>query len=207
MKRIREWISIKTVKAPGLVVLLGIVVANVVFTCIAALTVMWLAPPSLENTDFWSCLYYAVTMLVTSYIEIVELGETGAVLIIFCMIAVIIGMIAFTGAVIGYMSELIASFIENADSSSRKLRLSDHVVILNWNNRAVEIINELLYKNERKKIIVLVDANKDDILSDINERLSDTVETENEAVREACAHMSFFARRSYYRENRIKNKL
>jgi len=209
MKQIREWISIHTVKTPKLIVLLGIMVANLLFISAAALVVMWLAPPSLEPNDFWSCVFYALTMFLSGYMEtaVDDIGQAGAFFVMFCVFTVIIGMIVFTGAVIGYMTEFISSFVENADSSSRKLHVSHHTVVLNWNNRAPEIINELLCKNTKEKVVILVDNDRDAVLSDINERLSDSIEDGNEAVREAAAQMSFFKRRSYIRKNSIKNKL
>lgn len=180
MNRVREWISVKIAKAPGKMVLLAILAANVIFICLSALVVSWLAPPSLDN-GFWSCIYYVVTMLLSGYMEIVveDIGETGVALVLFCMFNVVVGMIVFTGAVIGYMTDFISGFIEDADSGVRRLRVSDHIVILNWNNRAAEIINELLYKGSREKVVVLAGNDREDVLRDIDERLSETLETEN----------------------------
>jgi len=208
MKKIREWISVKTAKAPTLVVILCILAANIVFLSIAALVIMKLVPPSLENNDYWSCVYYAVTMLATGYMEIIEdVGETGVVLIIFCMFTVIIGMIVLTGAVIGYVTEFISSFISDADAGSRKLYISNHIVILNWNTRAAEIINELLYKNVKEKVVILVDDNKEDVLNDIDERISDTLDDENEAIREESKKLKFGARNKFLRENKLRNRV
>jgi len=185
MSKLREWISIYTAKSPKLIVIIAILVANLFFISIAALIIMWLAPPSMENTDYWHCVYYAVTMLLTGYLEIVvqDIGEIGAVLVVFCVITAMLGMIVFTGAVIGYMTDFISSFIEDAGSGSRKLHISNHIVILNWNSRAAEIVNELLYKKTKEKIVILVESGKEEVLNDIDERLSCTIEDENEDVR------------------------
>ncbi|MCL1830526.1 MAG: hypothetical protein FWG21_03755 [Oscillospiraceae bacterium] len=207
MRRIREFFSVKITKAPALVVLLAILIANLVFISIAAIVIMRLAPPSLENNDYWSCVYYAATMLATGYMEIVEVSETGVLLILFCMFTVLIGMIVFTGAVIGYVTEFIASFIEDADTGQRKLLISDHIVILNWNSRASEIINELLYKNDREKIVILVDDNKEDVLNDIDERIADTIDDENEATKADSQQLKYLAGKRHYRQNKLKNKL
>ncbi|MCL1855060.1 MAG: hypothetical protein FWF86_04945 [Clostridia bacterium] len=210
MKRVREWISVKIVKAPGAMVLLGILFANVVIIGTAGFVISSLAPPSLENRGFWGSVYHTVTMIlgVGGVENLVEnIGQANVVYVLCCVSAVIIGLIVFTGAIIGYMSELISSFIENADSGSRKLHLSNHIVILNWNTRAAEIINEMLHKNTREKVVVLVSGNRDGVLSDIDERLSDTMDAENDAVREACAHMRFFRRRFYRLKHSFRNKL
>jgi len=181
MNKIREWISIKTVKSPRLMVLLGVLAANVVFIVVAAFVILQLSPPSLEGSGFWNSVLQTVIMyLDIGGIETVveDVSQAGILLVLSSVIIILIGLVFFTYALIGYMSDLISSFIENADSSSRRLRISGHIVILNWNTRAAEIINDLLYKNTREKIIVLADSNKDDIQKDIDERLSDTFETE-----------------------------
>ena len=182
MKKIREWISIKTVKSPRLIVLLGVLIANVVFIVVASLVIRQLSPPSLEGAGFLNSVFQTMMMyLDIGGIETVveDISQADILLVLSCIIIIIIGLVFFTYALIGYMSDLISSFIEDADSSSRRLRISGHIIILNWNTRAAEIINDLLYKNTREKIVVLTGADKDDILKDIDERLSDTLETES----------------------------
>ena len=179
MSRIREWISIKTVKAPGRMVLLGIFVANLAIIGVSGLVISALAPPELDDSGFWSTVFHTTTMVlgvggVENLIEDISQAEVAYVLC--CLAAIIVGMIVFTGAIIGYMTDFISSFIEDADSSSRRLRISGHVVILNWNTRAAEIINELLCKGTREKVVILAEGDREDILSDIDERLSDTLE-------------------------------
>ena len=179
MRKIREWVSVHIVKAPGRMVLLGIFVANLAIIGVSGLVISLLAPPSLENSGFWSCVYHTTTMVlgvggVENVIE--DIGEANVIYVLCCIGAIIIGMVVFTGAIIGYMSEFISSFIEDADSSSRKLRISGHIVILNWNNRAAEIINELVLKGTREKVVVLAAQDREDILTDIGERLADTLE-------------------------------
>ncbi|MCL1802968.1 MAG: hypothetical protein FWG30_04915 [Eubacteriaceae bacterium] len=209
MRKIREWISIRTAISPELIVLVGIMAANILFISIAAFIISWLAPPYLEATDYWSCVYYAVTMLISGYMEVVveDIGQTGALLVAFCVAIVVLGMIVFTGAVVGYMTDFISSFIEDADSSSKKLHISNHTVILNWNTRAAEIVNELLYKDTKEKVVILVEYDREGVLSDIDERLSDTIETENELVMAASEHLGAIKRWIYRKKNSFKSNL
>ena len=180
MKKFREWVSIKTVKAPRLMILLFVLVLNVLFILAAAFTISQLIPPSMEGGGFLDSLLNTVMMyLGIGGIDMVieEVSEAGIWLILACSITVVIGMVVFMYALIGYMSEVISSFIADADSSSRKLRISDHIVILNWNTRAAEIVNELLYKDKKEKVVILVRENKDDVLEDIEERISASIES------------------------------
>ena len=182
MNSFREWISIKMVKAPRFIVLMGVLGANVVFIGAAAFIITCLMPESAENGGFGSSIFTTIMMyLGIGGIEMVieEIGEADMLLVLFSIIIVLIGMVFFTYALIGYMSDFIANFIGEADSSSRRLRISDHTVILNWNTRAAELINELLYKNKKEKVVVLLGGSKEDALRDIDERLSDTLENES----------------------------
>jgi len=181
MNRIREWISIKSVKAPGTVVLLAILVANLAIIGVSGLVISAMAPPELEDSGFWSSVFHTTTMVlgiggIETVIE--EISEANVIYVLCCLAAVIVGMVVFTGAIIGYMTDFISGFIEDADSGSRRLRISGHIIILNWNTRAPEIVNELLYKGTREKVVVLAGDDREGILSDIDERLADTLEDE-----------------------------
>ena len=179
MKKFREWVSIKIVKAPRLIVLLFVLAVNVVFILIAALVISRLTPASMEDDGFLESLFNTVMMyLGIGGIEMVieDVSQAGILLIVSCTITIVIGMVVFMYALIGYMSEVISNFVTEADSSSRRLRISGHIVILNWSTRAAEIINELLYKGKKEKIVVLVNDDKDAVTEDIDERLSNTVE-------------------------------
>ena len=209
MRKIFEWISIHSVKTPKFMVLLVILAANMVFLCFAALVIMEFAPPSLGEPDFWHCVYYASTMLISGFTSdvIEQVSEAAAVLVIFSMACVVIGMITFTGTVIGYIAQVIFNFVENADSNTRKLRISNHTVILNWNTSAAEIINEIMHKGTREKVVVLVEQDKDDIIREIKERLSDTMESDNKEVKKIAASMKPSEQRKFIRNNKVKNKL
>ena len=210
MKKIREWVSIKVVKSPRSIVLLGVLIANVAFIGAAALILSWLTPPELEGGGFGNSIFNTIIMyLGIGGIDtvIVDIGQADMLLVLFSIVIVIIGLVFFTYALIGYMSDFISDFIGNADSSSKLLRISDHTVILNWNSRAVEIINDLLYKDTKEKIVILAGSGRDEVIRDIDERLADTVESENDAVKEAATNMGFFKRRRYIRENLLRNRL
>ena len=184
MRKIKEWISIRIAKTPGAMILLGILLANIALFCVAAAFISRLAPVSLVNRDFWSSIFYTISMVLDAgciqYV-VQDIGEANVALILVCLATVLLGMIIFTGSVIGYVSNWISSFIDRANSGARKLNLSNHTVILNWNTRASEIINDLLYKGSKEKVVVLVSSERDVIEREINERLSATIENERRA--------------------------
>ncbi|MDR0405308.1 MAG: hypothetical protein LBH54_00795 [Clostridiales bacterium] len=184
MRKLKEWLSIRVAKAPGMMVLFGIVAANFCLFFIAAVVISRLAPVSLAQNDFWSCVFYTVSMVLDagsmSYV-IQDVGVTSLALVLVCLITVLTGMIVFTGAVIGYVSAWISDFINTAGAGTRKLHLSSHIVILNWNTRASEIINDLMYSEKKEVVVVLVSREKDSVAREINERLADTLDRERKA--------------------------
>ena len=177
-RRIKQWLTIFRERNSSLFILVIIIVANIVLISLSAFLVSRFVPNSSENTNFLYSLYNTLTMVfdagcIQSIIS--SVSGTSLILVLICLGTILLGMITFTGAVIGYVSNIISNFIDSADMGKTKLCLYDHFVILNWNSRASEIINDLLYKQERIKIVVFSPMNKKEIEKEINERLSDTM--------------------------------
>ena len=207
MKRIREWVSIQLAKKPGRVVLFGILFFNIVFLLSSAFILSALSLKGTEKMGFIQAAYYTLTMVLDAgCIEAVvsDIGTSGLAIAITCLAIVLIGMISFTGAVIGYITNWISGFIDNANAGSRKLNISNHTVILNWNTRASEIINDLLYSENKEKVVVLVNSRKEEIIKEIDERLSETTAKENRIVYQEAKEFSLFKRIQYIRKHKIE---
>lgn len=210
MRKIREWFSIQLAKNPGRIVLLAILLFNVVFFVVSALIISNLALSGTERMDFFSAAFYTVTMILDAgciSFVVEDIGQSGVLLSVICLVIIVIGMVSFTGAVIGYVTNYISSFIENSNAGSRKLRISHHMVILNWNTRASEIINDLLYCRSKQKVVVLVSDGKKDVIKEIEERISDTIARQNRELHNSCEGLGFFQRISKYRKERLTNNI
>lgn len=210
IKKIYELITIRRAKNPNLYVLSIIVLVNIVFFLGSAFLIRWLSLEGTENMSFWHAFYYTVTMIldagcITNVIE--DIGKASVVLAITCLCVVVIGIIMFTGAVIGYITNWISGYIDKSNAGEMKLSVSDHVVILNWNNRASEIVNDLLYCPDKKTVVVLCEANKEDIEREIHERLSDTVARENAAIREKYKNDMMLKRLFMRLRHHFRNKV
>lgn len=138
---------------------------------------------------------------------VADIGKSGFVITLVCLVVVLIGMISFTGAVIGYVTNYISSFIDNANTGKRKLELTNHFVILNWNSRASEIINDMLYTDEKQKIVVLVQSRKEEIEKEIDERISDTISRENILIEKKFADLPFLRRKIAIATKRFKKNI
>ena len=189
MKKLREWFSIQLAKYPGRIILLAILLFNVVFMVVAALIISSFSLDGTEKMGFFEAAFYTITMILDAgcvQFVIADIGESGVAVAIVCLVIILIGMVSFTGAVIGYVTNYISGFIADSNSDSRRLRISHHFVILNWNTRASEIINDLLYCRKKRYVVVLVSGRKKEIQREIDERISDTLHVENKAVLREC---------------------
>ena len=205
-RKIKEWISVQIAKNPGKMILLGILLFNIVFFLISAVIISNLSLTGTEKMGFFEAVFCTVTMILDagciSYV-IEDIGTAGVAVAVICLAIVFIGMISFTGAVIGYITNYISGFIENTNSGNKRLVISDHTVILNWNTRASEIINDLLYCKNEQKVVVLVNSRKTEIEKEIEERLEDTIARENKKIRKQYQNLNFISRFFAYREHKF----
>lgn len=209
LKKFRERINISRVNHPKSFVFFVLASINVVFFLAAALVIQRLLSSTVGSTRYGVCLYYAVTMVldagcITNVVE--NIGTASTALVIACVFIVIIGMIAFTGAVIGYITTIISGIIENSNSGKWHLRISGHTVLLNWNNRASEVINDLLFSEQRETVVVLSTRNPEEIRSEIDERLFDTIQSENQTLKMELRGQPFFKRLLLYRWKRLSRR-
>lgn len=209
-RKFKEWISIQIAKNPGRVVLFSILLFNVVFFLISAFVISSMPVSGTEKMSFIEAAFCTITMILDAgciQFVIADIGKSGVAVAIICLAIIFIGMISFTGAVIGYITNYISNFINESSTGSKRLALSNHLVILNWNTRASEIINDLIYSSTKEKVVVLVSGRKSEIEKEIEERLSDTIYRENKAVFKKSKNMPFIKGLLYFRKNMLKNNL
>lgn len=209
-RRIKEWFSVQLVKNPGRMVLAAILIFNVVFFILSATVISTLSLEGTEQMGFVEAAFCTITMILDAgciQFVVADIGKTGVAITLFCLFVVLVGMISFTGAVIGYVTNYISHFIENANAGKRKLNLENHFVILNWNSRASEIVNDMLYSDEKQKVVVLVQSRKDEIEKEIDERLTDTINKENKALVKQYKGLPFFQRQIALYKNRFIRKV
>ncbi len=183
---------------------------NIIFVIIASVIISHMSVTGTEGMGFFESAFSTITMILDpGCIEFVikDGGQASVTLVIICIVVIITGMISFTGAIIGYLTNFISEFIANVNAGGRELAISDHVAILNWNTRASEIINDLLYCDSKQKVVVLVSERKAAIEKEIEERLDDTIRRENALVLAQCEGMPFWERVLFLREHRFKNNV
>ncbi len=212
MKRttFKEWLSTYIAKKPRTMVLLGILFFNLLFVLIAAIVIAYLSPDALEGKGIGASLFYTIAMLLDAgsiHNVVVDIGRTNTVVIIVCLFVMIVGTLSFTAAVIGYVTNYISNFIENVHSGKRKLRISNHTIIVNWNSHATEIINELLYSEKKEKVVVLVDEDVEPIKRLIRDRIEDSLEQERKELIKECSELGVIETIKHRRRYKVKNRL
>ena len=207
---LHEWESFRFSRKPHSMMLMLILYVNVLLVLLAAWVISAVAMPNSGNTGFFTAVYNTFTMILDAgCIESVITDPAGAniFLIIFCLVVIVVCMITFTGALIGYATNVVSNLIENANANSIKLRISGHVAVLGWNTRASEIINDMLYCRTWQKVVVLSEGNREEILDEINERLADTIERENAALEESVRQMPRLKKFFYMHKHKLRNNV
>ena len=84
--------------------------------------------------------------------------------------------ISFSGGIIAYVANLFASIIENAEKGKTKLFIYDHILILNWNSKALELIADYRFDDDTTDIVILTDYDKAVIEEQIKRKIYDVKE-------------------------------
>ena len=210
IESLHEWESTRFSQKPHSMMLLLILFVNVILVLLSAWVISAIAMRGNENTGFFTAVYNTFTMILDAgCIESVisDPSNVNIFLVIFCLVVIVICMITFTGALIGYATNVVSNLIENANANSIRLRISGHVAVLGWNTRASEIINDLLYCKEKQKVVVLSDGNREGILEEVEERLNDTLERENDALEESIRQMHWLPKKIYMWRHKLRNNV
>ena len=79
----------------------------------------------------------------------------------------IIQMIIFSGALIGFTTDLLQSTMDKTLNNVGKINLEGHYVFLNWSSIGPRIIYDLSYLDGEKNIVILSDKDREEVLNSI----------------------------------------
>ena len=204
---LHEWESFRFSRKPHSMMLALILIVNIILVLLSAWVISAVAMPGNGRMGFFTAVYNTFTMILDAgciQSVISDPGSTNLFLVIFCLVVIVVCMITFTGALIGYATSVISNMIENANANSIRLRISGHVAVLGWNTRAAEIINDLLYCRDLQKVVVLSDGNREEILQEITERLNDTIQRENAELAASVRGEKWFRRLVFMHRHKLR---
>ncbi len=163
----RKWLSIKKEQNARGLILAAIVLFNVLLWLVSSLLAYIIAPDYYGNiiVALWSS---GITWMLEP--GFYDPAFPYAIRII-SIIVIITSMITFTGGIIGYVSNLFGSVIENARKGKGKLFLNNHILILNWNHKALELIADYRYDDETTSVVILSSYDKEEIEQAISRKL------------------------------------
>lgn len=169
INHIKRWISIKKEKNARGLILLAIIIFNILIWLISSIVAYLFAPGQYGDivTALWES---GITWMLEPgfYDPTVDYSIR-----IISIIVILLSMITFSGGIIGYVANLFSSIIDNAKEGRGKLYLFNHVVILNWNQKALELIVDYCYSEEITQIVVLSNHEKEYIEKAIERKLYD----------------------------------
>jgi len=206
----REWLYLKYSQKPRRTIMLAICVINLILILLAAWIISAFAIHDNVQRGFFTSVYQTFTMILDAgCIEaiVTDPGQTNVFLIIFCLVIIVISMITFTGALIGFATNIISTIINEAFTNNKKLMISQHLLILGWNNRASEIVNDLLYRPGNQKVVVITEGEKDEITDEVKEKIHHTIERENRKLRDELMSQGWIKSKFLYFRDKLRDNV
>ncbi len=152
----RSLVSIKTYKRPMLFVIILMIIINIIILCIAAFIAMLIDD---SFTSFIDAFANGSLKWMLTPNAILELENPNTLFLAACVL--VIGMVLFTGTIIALTTNLIKDYFQKKKSGSGKIYLSDHIVILNWNNKVPELVADLInIESENVTLMILANIDK-----------------------------------------------
>jgi hypothetical protein len=76
---------------------------------------------------------------------------------ILSMVVVLTAMVSLNGGIIAFFSALLMDFLDTIRSGTGKLRVSNHILILNWSSEVGEILVSYYHDTEPTTAVILSD--------------------------------------------------
>ncbi len=151
LRKMKSTISVKTYKKPLFFIISLMIFINLIILVLAAII-------ALNIDDSFKNFFDAFANGAIKWLIIPNsvLSIENPKLLLLAVFVLVVGMVLFSGIIIALTTNQIKAYIERKQSSSGKLNLEDHIVILNWNNKVPELIADLLYIDDQKITLVLL---------------------------------------------------
>lgn len=153
----RSAVSIKTYKRPMLFVIVLMLIINIIILIVAAIIALFIDDTFTSFIDAFANGSLKWLLTPNAVLE-VDNPQT----LFLAASVLVVGMVLFTGTIIALTTNLIKDYFQKKKSGSGKIFLSNHIVILNWNNKVPELVADLLnVEGENVTLMILADVNKD----------------------------------------------
>lgn len=89
------------------------------------------------------------------------------------IVLTVVQMVIFSGALIGFTTDVLQSTIDKRLKNAGKLTLKNHYVFLNWSSIGPNLIYDLSYLDGDKTVVILSEEDSDDVLTSIQNIFSE----------------------------------
>jgi len=171
----RSALSVTTHRHPRLTIILMVLALNVVILLVAA----WIA--LLIDDSFAGFLdafaLGSVTWMLTPN-AILEIDQPQTLFL--AVLVLIIGLVLFSGTIIALTTNALKDYFEMKRTTSGKVHLKNHILVLNWNSKVPELLADLLHvKSRRVDVLILAETDKWEAERAIRQALEAVPETEH----------------------------
>lgn len=166
-KKLWKSISMMQHKKARLFLLLSIVLFNIVLWFITS-TLAYLIRPEIYANYLDAILNAGITWMLDpgSYDQTAPLSIR-----IITLATIIISMVTFTGGIIAYVADVLSSFVNRSEEGFRKIYVYNHILILNWNIKALELIADYASGEDAADIVVVSDYDRKFVEELVDNRL------------------------------------
>ena len=84
------------------------------------------------------------------------------------IILALIQMIIFSGALIGFTTDVLSTTFDKRLENRGKLHLKNHYVLLNWSSIGPNIVYELSFLEGEHTIVILTEKEREEVINDID---------------------------------------
>jgi uncharacterized membrane protein YgdD (TMEM256/DUF423 family) len=156
VSKVRSKLSISTYKQPMIFIILTMILINIVILIIAAFIALAIDDSFTSFMDAFG--NGSVKWLITpNAVLSIENPQTLAL----AFAVLIIGMVLFSGTIIALTTNQIKEYVNNRKRGSGKVILTDHIAILNWNDKVPELVADLLNaESKMHTVMILADIDK-----------------------------------------------
>lgn len=165
--RYKRWLSIKRDQNARGILLIEIVLFNL-FLWFFSSILAYLIEPNQYGSIIAALWESGITwMLEPGFYD----PSVSYLIRVISIVVIIISMITFTGGIIGYVGNLFSSIIDNAKAGKSKLYLYDHILILNWNYKGLELIADYMHDDDTNTVVILSNQPKNEVENEINRKM------------------------------------
>ncbi len=85
------------------------------------------------------------------------------------IVLTVIQMVIFSGALIGFTTDIIQNTFDNRLKNKGKMHLKNHFVFLNWSTIGQNIIRDISFLDADKTVVILTEDDREEVLNSIDD--------------------------------------